>query len=171
MQNEIIYSKNVLEFAAVASESCTFFERANAFERKDFVERLLKLLPLIYLKTSMLPYVETDFDDESERFVSENEYESVRQNIVRLLGQFDNYLEVVPGSEEVSALSIGEDIADIYQELKDFSENYQLGVEDAMESGLSAVVSAFTEHWGQKLLNALKALHYLLYNEDLSNDD
>ena len=171
MQNEILYAKNVLEFAAVAAESCAFFERASSFERKDFVRRLLKLLPLIYLKTSMLPNIETDFDDEPERFVSEDEYESVRGNIVRLLGQFDNYLEVVPNSEEVSALSVGEDIADIYQELKDFSENYKLGIEDSMASGLAAVVTAFAEHWGQKLLNALKALHYALYNENLNDDD
>ncbi|MDR1698925.1 MAG: DUF5063 domain-containing protein, partial [Prevotellaceae bacterium] len=155
MQNQIVYAKNVLEFAAVAAESCTFFERAHSFERKDFVERLQKLLPLIYLKASMLPNTGTDFDDEPERFVTEDEYESVRLNIVQLLGQFDHYLEVMPNSEEVSALSIGEDIADIYQELKDFSENYQLGIEEAMLSGLAAVSSAFAEHWGQKLLNAL----------------
>jgi hypothetical protein len=171
MQNEIIYSKNVLEFAAVAAESCGFFERAASFERKDFVERLLKLLPLIYLKATMLPAMESEPEDEPERFVSEDEYERLRENIERLLGQFDRYLEVVPGTEEMIDLSIAEDIADIYQELKDFSENYQLAIDESMLSGLAAVTTAFEEHWGQKLLNALRSLHFYRHNEDLSNDD
>lgn len=45
--------------------------------------------------------------------------------------------------------------------MKDFAANYQVGETDVMECALYNFIQSFAEHWGQKLLNALRALHAL----------
>ena len=44
------YSKEVIEFVAVAKEFCDFVETIPTMERKDVLQRLQKFIPLIYLK-------------------------------------------------------------------------------------------------------------------------
>ena len=54
-ENQVIFDKNVIEFVTVAAETCGFLERAESLEREEFVDTALKLLPLLYLKASLLP--------------------------------------------------------------------------------------------------------------------
>ena len=54
------YSKEVIEFVAVAKEFCDFVETAPQMQRRDFIQRLQKFIPLIYLKGSLLPRCESD---------------------------------------------------------------------------------------------------------------
>lgn len=169
------YSKNAIEFVAVATESASFFENSSSFEKKEFLERTAKLLAIIYLKASMLTDVEPVLDEAPETFVTENDYEYVRQNISTLLGDSDAYLDVfhpdIQLSETPIAATISENIADIYQDLKDFSMRYQVGNNDVMNDALSYCYSSFKEYWGQKLVNALRAVHEALYNKNLSEED
>lgn len=53
--SQVIFDRNVIEFVTVAAEFCKFIEQSEESKRKDFVDTILKLLPLLYLKTSMLP--------------------------------------------------------------------------------------------------------------------
>ena len=50
-----IYDKNTVEFVTVAAEFCGFLERTGEMKRRSFVDKALKLLPLLYLKASLLP--------------------------------------------------------------------------------------------------------------------
>ena len=52
-----IYERNTLEFVTVALEYCTFVETAGNTGLFDFVDKATKLLPLLYLKASLLPEV------------------------------------------------------------------------------------------------------------------
>ena len=162
------YSKPAIEFVAVATESAAFFENAKSFAKQDFLERTAKLFALIYLKASMLPAIEPVLDEEPEQFVTEPEYELVRRNIETLLGDSDAYLDVfhpdIQLSETPIAMNISEDIADIYQCLKDFSLRYHTGNNDVMNDALAYGVISFREYWGQKLVNCLRAVHSVLYN-------
>ena len=54
-----------------------------------------------------------------------------------------------------------ENIADIYQEIKDLACNYQTREEAVMNDALVTCLDAFEQHWGQKLLNVLRPLHAL----------
>ena len=73
-----IYERNTLEFVTVALEYCTFVETAGNTGLFDFVDKATKLLPLLYLKASLLPEVESEEETELELSVSEDMYESVR---------------------------------------------------------------------------------------------
>ena len=57
------------------------------------------------------------------------------------------------------------------EEIKDFAANFQIGESEIMTSALVACVDAFAMHWGQKLLNALRALHSLRYSDDFGDEE
>jgi len=165
-----LYSNAVIEFVAVATETSLFFEKAKTFEKNDFLQRVAKLLALIYLKASMLENIEPVLDEELEDFVTEQDYERVRQNISDLLGDDDTYLEVfhpdISLSDTPIAVFISENIADIYQDLKNFAMRYQIGADEVMNDALACCTAAFREYWGQRLTNCLRAVHNVLYSEN-----
>ena len=56
--SQVIFDRNTIEFVTVAAEYCAFLERSEGKKRSAFVDTTLKILPLLYLKASMLPEVE-----------------------------------------------------------------------------------------------------------------
>ncbi|HEY6914446.1 MAG TPA: DUF5063 domain-containing protein, partial [Paludibacter sp.] len=93
LPDHIVYSTNVIEFVTVAAETCLFLEHASEFPRTDFIQKSVKILPLLYLKASLIDIPETVFDDAPERFVNEEDYQFVREQVEQLLGPDDSYLE------------------------------------------------------------------------------
>ena len=122
--DERIYSKNIIEFVTVSAEYCVFIERVPELEKEEFLDKITKILPLLYLKATLLTPEEPEEDGFFEKFVTENMYESVRENIESLLGEDDSYLEVFQNdmkySETPIIANVSEALADIYQDLKDF---------------------------------------------------
>ena len=56
------------------------------------------------------------------------------------------------------------DLADIYQDIKDFIFVFQLGLNETMNDSLAICQENFGMLWGQKLVNTLRALHDVKYN-------
>lgn len=110
-----IYERNTLEFVTVALEYCTFVEAARNTGLFDFVDKATKLLPLLYLKASLLPEVESEEETELELSVSEDMYESVRSRIAGLLGERDSYLETFHADMRYSDTPIAAFIPRIWQ--------------------------------------------------------
>lgn len=69
-QSQIIFERNSVEFVTVAAEYCALIERSEGQKRADFADTLLKILPLLYIKASMLPECEVMGDDGLEAFVN-----------------------------------------------------------------------------------------------------
>lgn len=170
LPDHVVYSQEVIEFVTVAAETCLFLEHTSEIDKHDFVDKSLKLLPLLYLKASLIGIPEPVYDEEPERFVTEEDYQFVRQQVEQLLGNDDACLEVfhpdISYSDTPVITFISENLADIYQEIKDFAANYQLADVDIMNDALVTCLVTFAEHWGQKLLNAMRALHALKYTEE-----
>jgi len=175
LPDHIVYSKKVIEFVTVAAETCLFLEHANEFTKTDFVQKLVKLLPLLYMNASLLDIPDPVFEEIPERFVNEEDYQYVRGLVEQLLGSEDSYLEVFHPDMALSdtpiAAFVSENLADVYQELKDFAANYQMGDIDIMNDALIACLEAFGEHWGQKLLNALRALHAVRFSDGFGSEE
>lgn len=173
--NSIVYSKNVIELITVANEFCSFLERSEEMESSDFLSHLQKLLPLLYLKTSLLPKFESEAEDEPEKFVTEMDYNMIQQKILHHTGAGDDYQEVfVSGmqfSEEALTSSISEDVADIYQDMKDLVMSFRTMNEEVMEQALWESQNNFSQFWGQKLVNCLRAVHNLIYGENSLDDE
>ena len=138
--NQLIYDKNVIEFITVANEYCNFVEDHTSFKAHDFIERLQKLFPLVYLKATMLPAFELESYDPPEKFVSEVDYNFLMNKLIDKFGQHDSYQEVFDPNMQFSdaplEASIAENICDVYQDLKDLIMGYQLGADEAMYDSL-----------------------------------
>ena len=164
----IVYSKNVVEFVTVANEFCATIEKVNNFTAPENLQKLQKILPLLYLKASLLPRIEKLLDEELEKYVTELDYSILHQKWLQLLGENDNFYEVFDpsiqfGMETVTA-SISESLLDVYQDLKDFLIAYSIGNEDVMSDALSDCLFHFEDSWGQRLVNVLRAVHLLVYS-------
>lgn len=167
--SQVIFDKNAVEFVTVAAEFCGFMERVSDMKRRDFVDKSLKLLPLLYLKASLLPACERMEESDPETFVTETDYEVVRSSVASLLGEYDDFLEVflddMAYSDTPIHQNISECLADIYQPLKDFICVFQLGLEQTMNDSLAICRGLFAEFWGQRLVNVMRALHDVKYRQ------
>lgn len=156
-----------MEFVTVSAEYCKWVEQAEGTPRKKLVEVALKLLPLLYLKASMLPACEMMGDEAPETFVTEEGYEVVRLTLAEIMAERDDYLDVFVSdmkySDQPITRYISEDLADIYQDLKDFICVFQLGLNETMNDSLAICQENFRLYWGQKLVNTLRALHEVYY--------
>ena len=173
--SHIVYSVNVIEFVTVANEYCATLEIMDDLNRKDFVYKMQKIFPLLYLKASLLPETEDMLEDEPEKFVAEDDYNYLYRKLLAKLGEHDSYLEVfdplMQYSEEPLEGSLAENMADIYQDLKDFIISYRMGTVEVMNDALWVCRNNFKEYWGQRLVNGLRALHNLTFGDvDLSED-
>lgn len=165
-----VYQQPAIEFVTVAVQYCIYLEKIAEYEKEDFLDKILSILPLLYLKARLVPKVDLELDGYTERFVTEQEYDNMRQAVAFKLGADDAYLEVyvedMRYSDEPITAFISENIADIYQEMKDLACNYQTQNESVMNDALIACLEAFEQHWGQKLLNVLRPLHAISLTAD-----
>lgn len=172
--SQVIFDKNSIEFVTVAAEYCGFIERSREVGKQSFVDTALKILPLLYLKASLLPECELMGEDDLETFVTEDDYEYVRRSIAKVLGAQDDYLEVfhpdMAYSDTPIKKCISEDLADIYQDLKDFIGVFQSGLNVTMNDSLCVCKEHFAEFWGQRLVNTMRALHDVKYHTSDEED-
>ncbi|MDR2147806.1 MAG: DUF5063 domain-containing protein [Tannerella sp.] len=172
-KDNILYSKNTLEFVTVAVEFCAFLENTAKYELIPFIDKAVRLLPLLYLKTTLLDITETsekeEFEDAPENFIDEETYEVVRLRIADLLGEYDTFLDTfhpdIRYSDTPIVVTVSENLADMYQDIGNFAAQFRQENEEVMKKSLILCEENFRLYWGQKLLNALKALHVVRFNE------
>jgi hypothetical protein len=172
---ELLYSRNVVEFATVAKEYCAFIDNISSYDRTNFVKIAGKLIPLLYYKATLLPSNEPFYEEGNKKFVTEELYESTRYKIKRLLRQFDDFPEVfdvrIAETDEPFNATISEYMADVYQDLKNFTTLYQTGQLEEMNDALWECHLNFKDFWGIRLANTLRALHILNSSDiDLATD-
>ncbi len=167
-QDNPLYQRDILEFVTVAVQYCAYLEDTEGRSREEFVDTMSKLLPLLYLKGSLLPQYETYADNMLSDYVTEENYDIVRNNIAHIMADKDDYLDVfvddMKYSDEPILMTISENLADIYQDIKNFAYIYKQGVEDEMMSALEMCNQNFKNDWGQKLVNVLRAIHEVKYS-------
>ncbi len=166
--SQVIFERNSVEFVTVAAEYCGFIERCEGQKRAEFVDTLLKILPLLYIKASMIPECEVMGEDGLEAFVNEDDYEVIRLNLQELMADRDDYLDVfvedMKYSDTPIRKSIAEDLTDIYQVVKDFVCQFRSGLNETMHDALAQCREHFIGYWGQTLVNTMRALHEVKYN-------
>lgn len=166
--SQVIFERNSVEFVTVAAEYCAFIERSEGQKRAEFVDTLLKILPLLYIKASMIPECEVMGEDGLEAFVTEDDYEVIRLNLQELMADRDDYLDVfvedMKYSDTPIRKSIAEDLTDIYQVVKDFVCQFRSGLNETMHDALAQCREHFIGYWGQTLVNTMRALHEVKYN-------
>lgn len=174
-QQKGIYNRSVIEFITVANQYCVFLETQSELSAKEFVDKSTKLLPLLYLKASLLPIFEARLEDAPETFISEYDYNFILNTIAEKLEDKNDYLEVfhddIQYSDTPIIAYISENLSDIYQDLKNTISNFELANEDVMNDAMMVCQESFKSYWGQQLVNALRALHQLNYSEAFEKED
>jgi len=163
-----VYSSNVIEFVAVANEFCKYAEHASELKGVELLKILQRILPLMYLKASLLPQLNSYFEDGNEKFVTESDWIRIHDTLKEKFGTANDYLEVfdekINESEGPVLSSISENMADIYQDMKDFLLLYQTGTGEVMNDAVWECRMNFENFWGQKLVNSLRAIHKFIYS-------
>ncbi|MDR2962943.1 MAG: DUF5063 domain-containing protein [Bacteroidales bacterium] len=157
--------KKILELLAICAEYCAFVEKESHDDAAHFIDKSHKILTLLYLKTAMMPHKSID-EGYCEQFVSENDWEFVKQNVQTILGQFDNMVSVHEpdaGEQELIDLPISECFADVYQDLRNFIEQYKDGSEQTRALALYEFCFNFRLYWGARILAVINEFHTLLY--------
>lgn len=165
-ETPFVYSQKVIDLITVAAEFCRRMEQCGEDERTAFVDAMRALLPMLYLKTTLLgPVPETA--GYSAASVAEADYEYVRSQAAALMGEMDTYLDTFVDdfkySETPVLRTVSEGLADVYQAMRNLVETFRHGFEDAMQAALAEALGEFELSWGQTLLNTLRALHDVRY--------
>jgi hypothetical protein len=170
------FQENISEFHLVANEYCRLLENIASFSKRKFISDAQKILNLLYLKASLIEKPEYQEDDvETEKFVTENDWLFIKDMVISKLASSDKYIDLVlPGDidpENYEAVPLSECFVDIYQDLKDFSSNVELGNDDAIRISFIECMENFEKFWGIRALTILIAIHNLLYGEELNEEE
>ncbi len=170
----MIYSKEVIDFVKIAADYCLKLEHSREATPRELVKAMLNSLPYLYIKGTTL--LETTGDNDLlsiDPQVTEDDYNFVRNGVYEVLGRYDEYLDVfvedMKYSDKPILRSVSEDLADIYQDLRNFVAAYHDGIEEMMTAALYEVLDNFREYWGQKCVNVMRALHDILYQQMAEN--
>lgn len=171
-----VYSRSVVEFVAAANEFCKYAEHASELNGEELLKILQRLLPFLYMNASLLPSLEPFFEEGNEKFVAEGDWFKVHDVLKEKFGSANDFLEVFDEkANETGApvvASLAENMADIYQDLKDFILLYQTGTREVMNDAVWECRLNFENIWGQKLTNSLRAIHKFIYSgEELIKGD
>ncbi|MCM1310532.1 MAG: DUF5063 domain-containing protein [Bacteroides sp.] len=169
-------SNNALAVMALASEYCRAMELAASTERRDFIDKMIHLLPRIYMAVTDIPAAEFEEPDYAfgAAHLDESYYDQVSRSVAELLGADDTYLETfhqdMKYSESPVAATISEGLADIFQVMYNFIEDVRDANFEIISEHLSALRCDFSEYWSQILCNVMRPLNEL-YQTRLSEDD
>ena len=100
-ETPFVYSQKVIDLITVATEFCRRMEQCGEADRTDFVDAMRALLPMLYLKTTLLgPVPETA--GYSAACVAEADYEYVRSQAAALMGEMDTYLDTFVDDSQIT---------------------------------------------------------------------
>ncbi|HTX89542.1 MAG TPA: DUF5063 domain-containing protein [Bacteroidales bacterium] len=163
-----VESRKVLEMVTVSNDFCLFLEKADDYSKQQILEYLQKVLPLIYLKASLLPVIRVEDEDATEHFVTEEQWEDLFNLLRGKLGEEDVYYFIdhhERSSTDAVKASLAENITDIYQDLKDFILLYQKPLRTFRENAVRDCRELFETRFGFRIVNSHAAIHYLLNRE------
>lgn len=163
-----VAARSVIELLTVANDFCKFLEKAEEADRVAILGYLHRVLPLIYLKSSLLPDVEIEDEDAIEHYVTEQEWEDVFNLLRSKLGDDDIYYYIdlhERSHQDPVRASLAENITDLYQDLKDFVLLYQKPLTTFKQNAVMECKRLFASRYGFRIVNAQTAIHYLVYKE------
>ncbi len=168
--HDLVYSPEALEFVKNAGAFAEMMTGPQPDDRKVFVRKVLTLLPAMYSGILRVPVTEPVYEGENEKFITEEEWSSVYQLVLNVMGSQNEYLDIPDEDEydrmELISREISEDLADIYQDIGNFLGLYRNGTEEIMNDALWECMLNFENFWGAKILRVSAALHRILVMDE-----
>ncbi len=170
--DQACYSHQVIEMLTVANEYCLFLEKAEDYNRDQILEFVQKIGPLLYLKGALLPAVEISDPLANERFVTEEQWQELFLVLQNNFGKDDIFWSSRregPDEHGLAKASLAEHLADIYQDMKDFVILYQKNRLASKENAAAECRQLFRMHWGPRLADIQRPIHFILFGEEEEN--
>lgn len=160
---------NSIAFIGLCNEFCVAVENTRESTREEFTDRMLRLLPRIYIAATDLTIDTPEYTEPYiDNVLEEDYYDAVRRNMETLFGEDDIYLEVFEEDMKYSdtpvAASISEGLADIFQVLYNFINTAREATDETLVTALMTVRDDFRAYWSASLCNVLRALNHLKMN-------
>lgn len=165
----LIKSAKVLEMLTVAHEYCVFTEKINGYKLEEIMIYYSRLMPLLYLKGSLLPDLSPDDIEPGLRFITEEEWIVIYKAAKEKFGELNKCSDtdsITPEDTEIVHHELSEIIADIYQDLKDFVLLFQKDGFTPKEQAVLSCRNLFKSNWGKKTIILLKVMHFNVYGND-----
>lgn len=162
--NDPVYSKQVIELLTVANEYCLFIEKAEEYSKKDIIHYFRHILPLLYLKGSVLKPVVPREPADAERFLTEESWELIFNSLRNKLYPDDHFWvcqDITDVNTDAEKFSIAECLVDVYQDMKDFIMLYQKNRYSSRENAVADIYRLFYSHYGEIITKVMQALHQL----------
>lgn len=165
----------VIEFIRVAYEFVLFIEKIEKQGKEEVFDFIHKIAPLIYVKAVLLPEIVPEEEEIAERFVTEEEWENVFNDLRQRLGNEDIFWFIDPVRDpdyQPIKASLAEHLTDIYQDLKDCILLYQKNNKLTRDIAVFEMKRLFRDRWGARLIRTVNAIHNHMYPEkDLETFD
>jgi len=169
-ENDPVLTRPILEFITVSHDFCQFTEKSEDYSARELIDYYRKILPLLYLKGSLVKLVTPSDPEAAERFVLEETWETLFNNLRNAFYPYDHFwvsTHIYDEDAEIEKASLAECIADIYQDMKDFLMLYQKNMYSAKENAIFNVCNDLNTHWGPACIKALFTLHELAQNDTI----
>ncbi len=163
-QNDQTLTRAVLEVVAIADEFCKYLEDAGSQSSDQLIKALRGFVPLLYLRGSLLKATEPEYPEANERYITEEQWENMFNNLRNLFGESDEfwYIDYMEANHhDPIKASMAECLADVYQDLNDFVMLFKQNSLAARENAIFSCHMLFHERWGQRLALLLPVLHAL----------
>jgi hypothetical protein len=169
-------------FLKVAEQFIALIEADN-ISKEDFCRQAHTTLIDLYAAGHKLEIIELKYSSADSDFGKTDDefFKNKNQTIISTLGEDAFYWEVfdptyfekdgTPGQgwqitdKEPTQGWLVDDFADIYRDLKIEIEKMKIGTDEAIEDALWQMKFSSRNHWGQHCINAIRALHFLWYDE------
>ena len=166
-------SPAAISLTGLAFEFCRTLEGCAGDEVQDFCEKMLRYLPRIYMMAfDLKPYGESTEGTDNGSIIDELEeeqYDNVRQMAAGVLGEFDTYLDTMVDDMRYSdtpvAVSLAEQLTDIYQTAYDFTQSMREAPADAVPDVLADFKYRFDSYLSQTICSAMRATDFIYHNE------
>ena len=172
-----------ISLSGLSVEFCKILVSAPSESAVHLLEETLRYLPRIFLAVNELnPYgdgnVLADADnlntDMISATVTEEQYNDVRQGLAALLGEFDMYLDTpvedMRFSDTPVAVSLSEQLTDIFQVLADFAATLCSASSVEIPDILAELKYRFVSYLSETLCSALKAANFLYQSKALQEE-
>jgi hypothetical protein len=164
------------EFADVARRYCAFIENCRDLSAGQLITRVAPLLAELYLQGLMLPEGPPADEEFNVDLVSTEAHAEIMHAIDDQLGHYYAYwnifnpLQEPAGDNSPYQWGIGDDLADIYRDMKNCLSIYDIGTEASRREAVWQWRLGLAMHWGRHLVDSLCAIHALLFTEYIGEE-
>lgn len=168
---QVFKTKEVQDFLAKANEFCALIESNRKIKPLTFLSKMHKALVGLYLAGLSLPDIDVDdgIDFDNKYRLSDKDYQKITTKLPKKIGvsnqfYFETFDPIFPTKDEPTQGSLVDDLADIYRDIKSDLVEIEEGTNVAIIDALWELKFGVSTHWGNHTVDALRALHFLVFD-------